>query len=128
MLTHPNAAPCRSATIDPTLFCTYFTNPKTKAPCPTVQIPGRTFEVKKHYLNDIMAAFTSRRIDFGRGAWVFEDKDVKAYLERELKDPLPREIAERTDDNLKLPSPLIALTIALVAEKTRQTRDGHILG
>lgn len=93
-----------------------------------MQIPGRTFEVKKHYLNEIVAAFTSRRIDFGRGAWVFEDKDVKAYLERELKDPLPREVAERTDDNLKLPSPLIALTIALVAEKTRQTRDGHILG
>lgn len=65
---------------------------------------------------------------FANAGWVLDDKDVKAYLIRELADPLDPKVAARTDDQLKLPVALIALTIAYVAKKSSAQRDGHILG
>lgn len=65
---------------------------------------------------------------FARAGWVLDDKDVKAYLTRELASPLDPQTAARTDDQLKLPVALIALTIAFVAKKSSTQRDGHILG
>ena len=65
---------------------------------------------------------------FARAGWVLDDKDVKAYLTRELASPLDPKTAARTDDQLKLPTALIALTIAYVAKKSSTQRDGHILG
>lgn len=118
----------RSATIDPSLFCSYFQDPLKQLPCPTLEIPGRTFPVKKHYLNEIVQMLRSDSVPFLKGGWVFEEKDVRNYLEREMRSPLPAEIATKTDDPLKLPSALIGLVIAHVARRTRQTRDGHILG
>jgi RecG-like helicase len=67
-------------------------------------------------------------VPFTRGGWVFEDRDVKAYIDREMQSPLPPDVAAKTDDPLKLPSALIGLVIAHVAVRTRSTRDGHILG
>jgi hypothetical protein len=60
--------------------------------------------------------------------WVFDDKDVKPYLDRELQKPLEHSAAIRTDDELRFPAPLVALMIAYVARRTLNTRDGHILG
>lgn len=60
--------------------------------------------------------------------WVFDEKEVKPYMVRELQNPLEHSAASRTDDDLKFPAPLVALMIAFVAYRTSKTRDGHILG
>lgn len=117
----------RSATIDAELFRSYFADPLTQLPCPVMQIPGRTFPVRKYYLNEIVGTLRHGNLPFPRGGWVFEDKDVSAYLTRELQAISP-ELATKTDDPLRLPINLIALVIAHVANRTRQTKDGHILG
>lgn len=116
-----------SATIDPALWIEYFRDPLTQLPAPTLDIPGRTFPVKRHYLSDIVSLFKTGNLPFSRGGWVFSEKDVNSYLQRELQ-AIPPEAAARTDDPLKLPSSLIGLVIAHIAVQTRRSRDGHILG
>lgn len=115
----------RSATIDPTLFRNYFADETTGKPAAYEEVPGRSFPVTKSNLNDI---FGSLRMSYEAGGWVFEDKDVAKYMDRELRGTLEKSVSEHTDDSLKLPAALVCLVIGYIAHKTRQTRDGHILG
>ena len=76
----------------------------------------------------MVATLKTKSQGFAGGGWVFHDKDVQAYLAKELQSPMDPVVASKTDEETKLPAPLIALFIAHVAKKTQETRDGHILG
>lgn len=117
----------RSATIDPSLFRNYFIDPRTGKAAPYLEIPGRTYPVKKYYLNEIYKTLQRHPLyQFFR--WVFEEKEVKPYLTRELQNPLEHSAASRTDDELKFPAPLVAVVVAFVVQITSSHRDGHVLG
>lgn len=109
-----------SATIDPTLFKQYFLDDKGR-PAPVVEVPGRTFPVERHYLNEIIPELQSEaRASSG---WVFQEKSVSEYLSRELQ--LDRVAFNPTTGmDLEIPYPLVALTIAYVM---RRSEDGHVL-
>ncbi|KAI0047834.1 P-loop containing nucleoside triphosphate hydrolase protein [Auriscalpium vulgare] len=125
-----------SATIDPTLFQQYFPD-ETGAPAGIVEVPGRSFPVKKHFLEDFIPTLAKNPV----ARSVFADFAVSKYLHRELgmdadalmgglSSRLPPSRSDRappdkgTDDDLELPYPLIALTIAHVLQ---QSDDGHVL-
>ncbi|KAM0792093.1 hypothetical protein ACM66B_004797 [Microbotryomycetes sp. NB124-2] len=117
-----------SATIDPILFQQYFAHPDTGQLAPTIEVPGRAFPVKQHYLEDIVQELRDLRLGAREGGWVFQDEIVVKYLEREL---VPRlEMDPRTGrpigdiDDLKMPYPLLALVIANVIAKSD---EGHVL-
>lgn len=126
-----------SATIDPTLFCEYFANPITKLPAPVVEVPGRSFAVEKHFLEETLQRLQSLQLPLHAGGWVWEEKSVCQYLERELSlgatngrpkkrgDELEDDQVQDTSiDTLDLPYPLIAL---MVADIIMDSDDGHLL-
>jgi HrpA-like RNA helicase len=126
-----------SATIDPTLFQNYFTEPPPSLkPAPVVEVPGRSFPVDKHYLEETIAHLQSQRLTHRDGAWVFQEKNVRDYLERELNqgggivkrviNGAPGAEAEASDaiDDLELPYPLISL---MIADVINRSDDGHVL-
>lgn len=98
-----------------------------RKPAPYLEIPGRTYPVKKYHLNKIYASLQQHHL-YPQFRWVFEEKEVKPYMTREMQNPLDRSAASRTDDDLKFPALLVALVVAFVAQRTAKTRDGHILG
>ncbi|RDW84463.1 hypothetical protein BP6252_02053 [Coleophoma cylindrospora] len=71
-----------SATIDKTLFCKYFGEGFQTGECPYIEVPGRTFPVTQHFLEDIHSELQKN----------YEKKQLpglhttesKKYLEREL--------------------------------------------
>lgn len=67
-----------SATIDPTLFRNYFPD-HNSLPAPVVEVPGRTFPVTRHHLDDFFQKVTS-----GSASWVLNDDNVIKYAIREL--------------------------------------------
>ncbi|KAI0651863.1 P-loop containing nucleoside triphosphate hydrolase protein [Trametes meyenii] len=124
-----------SATIDSTLFRNYFPDLQGQ-PAGVVEIPGRTFPVQKHFLDDFVPEVSKN----SQTSWVFREESVRKYLAQELGSEAPglpslslpssraptptlREHSRDTDD-LDLPVPLIALTIAHVLKKSD---DGHVL-
>ncbi|KAH9944377.1 P-loop containing nucleoside triphosphate hydrolase protein [Epithele typhae] len=121
-----------SATIDSTLFRTYFPDEQGN-PAGVVEIPGRAFPVQKHFLDDFVPQLTQPSAT----SWVFREESVRKYLAAEIGDvpnlptalnsraptPVLRDHSRDVDD-LDLPYPLIALTIAHVIQ---QTDDGHVL-
>ncbi|KAI0655089.1 P-loop containing nucleoside triphosphate hydrolase protein [Cubamyces menziesii] len=124
-----------SATIDSTLFRNYFPD-ELGQPAGVVEIPGRAYPVQKHFLDDFVPALSKDP----QTSWVFREESVRKYLMQELgpdapgvsslslsasRAPTPtlREHSRDTDD-LELPVPLIALTIAHVL---RKSEDGHVL-
>ncbi|WWD17693.1 hypothetical protein CI109_102134 [Kwoniella shandongensis] len=109
-----------SATIDPTLFKQYFTDPKGR-PAPVAEVPGRTFPVERNYLDDIVPQLQG--IPQNRGGWVFNEKNVAEYLGKELSRD-PSLFAKGTGMELEIPYPLVALTIADVMQRST---DGHVL-
>lgn len=117
----------RSATIDLSLFRNYFPGPRTGNAAPYLEIPGRTYPVKKYYLNEIYKTLQRHPL-YQSFRWVFEENEVKPYLARELQTPLEQSVANRTDDELKFPASLVALVVALVVQRTSNSRDGHVLG
>lgn len=110
-----------SATIDPTLFQRYFIDARGR-PAPVAEIPGRTFPVSRHYLDEIIPDMRTG-LQMQNGGWVFQEKNVVDYLTRELShdrsafNPL-------TGIDLEIPYPLVALTIAHVL---KESDDGHVL-
>lgn len=129
-----------SATIDPTLFQTYFSDPisPTKRLAPVVEVPGRSFPVEKHYLEETMADIEQMRLSPRDGGWVFNEENVRKYLDRELRQgggvvTAADQINGKSNqaptegsaiDDLELPYPLISLLIAFVINKSS---DGHVL-
>ena len=121
-----------SATIDPTLFQEYFKN-EHGVRAPVIEVPGRSFPVVKHFLDETIPVLSDAR----RGAsWVFRDESVLRYVNRELGPgstmaigdyrPPPVVPFDRIDgvDDLELPHPLVALTIAHVLDISD---SGHVL-
>lgn len=113
-----------SATIDPHLFQRYFADVRG-VPAPVAEVPGRTFPVAKHYLDDFIDDL-SGNLPVAMGGWVFQDKKVVEYLNKELSnDPMNFvKTTGITGGELEIPYPLVALTIAYVL---RQSDDGHVL-
>ncbi|WAR54174.1 hypothetical protein PtB15_3B687 [Puccinia triticina] len=117
-----------SATVDPALFEQYFFNRVTGNPAPVISIPGRSFPVEKHYLEEIHRELRQLSLPAARGGWVWGDPKVQKYIQRELQEPLALDPvtgkALRDNDDLEMPFPLIALVIAWVLSKSS---DGHVL-
>lgn len=118
----------RSATVDPTLFESYFANPKTGKTAPVISVPGRSFPVTKHYLEEVNQALCQLALPPGRGGWVWNDEKVRKYMHRELQERLELDSitgkVQRDNDDLEMPYPLIALVTAWVLSKST---EGHVL-
>ncbi|TIC05841.1 P-loop containing nucleoside triphosphate hydrolase protein [Wallemia mellicola] len=106
-----------SATIDSDLFQNYFASVNNDVPAPVADIPGRSFPVTKYFLDDYLEEM--KTLPEKEGGWVFKEKNVMEYMKNEFKD-------EMGGDELEIPYPLVALTIAHVARLSRN-EDGHIL-
>ncbi|KAI0275064.1 P-loop containing nucleoside triphosphate hydrolase protein [Gloeopeniophorella convolvens] len=125
-----------SATIDPALFQQYFADKKGE-PAKVVEVPGRSFPVEKHFLDDFVDDLSSDP----NSRSIFSEDIVSKYLHRELghnlpsalHSLLPQAVSKRLvsgsddptrEDDLEIPYPLIALTICHVL---RKSKDGHVL-
>jgi small subunit ribosomal protein S24e len=124
-----------SATIDPTLFQQYFSD-EVGQPAKVIEVPGRSFPVEQHFLDDFIADMSSDP----HSPPVFAEESVSKYIHRELGPNIPsslagylqppavkRSVAETEgtrEEDLELPYPLIALTICHVLQKSD---DGHVL-
>ncbi|GAA6053256.1 hypothetical protein JCM3770_002681 [Rhodotorula araucariae] len=117
-----------SATIDPRLFTGYFADPDTGRIAPVVEVPGRSFPVEKRWLDETVQELQALRLPANRGGWVFQDKSVVPYLQRELVPAIPmdprtgRAVGEI--DDLEMPYPLLALIVAHVMSRSD---EGHVL-
>ena len=118
-----------SATIDPTLFQNYFAD-EFGRPAPVVEVPGRSFPVEKHFLEQTVQHLQLMRLEPAMGGWVWNEKNVRDYLEREINQRgggggavATQSLSDQADD-LELPYPLIALMIAYVLSTSS---DGHVL-
>lgn len=113
-----------SATIDPTLFQQYFPDARGK-PADTIDIPGRTFPVTKHHLEDFLPQVAS-----GNCRWILNQENVQNYVYNELGPQAAVTHGVRLNkaptktDELELPYPLVAATVAHALQKTH---DGHVL-
>lgn len=127
-----------SATIDPTLFCQYFANPLTKLPAPVVDVPGRSYPVDRHFLEETYQRLKGLNLPVQAGGWIWTEKNVQQYLDRELQlaglsmsrgrgkeEDLDVEAGlESSLDPMELPYPFIAL---MVADIVMESDNGHIL-
>ncbi|TCD71529.1 hypothetical protein EIP91_008910 [Steccherinum ochraceum] len=118
-----------SATIDPTLFQNYFSD-AAGAPAGVIEVPGRSFPVEKHFMDDFVPKILS---DPAAANQLLTHDNVRNYLAKEVDiSKLPPQAAARLrgidvqlrDEDLELPYPLIAHTILHVLQKTD---DGHVL-
>jgi ATP-dependent RNA helicase DHX36 len=72
-----------SATIDTSLFCKYFGNGYSNKMCPFIQVPGRTFPVTSHFLDEISSELRST---YSRDlAMDLYSKNSDDYISRELE-------------------------------------------
>jgi small subunit ribosomal protein S24e len=123
-----------SATIDPTLFQTYFADDQGK-PAQIAEVPGRLFPVEKRYLDELVAELSQSGLR--DASWVLGDKKVVDHLQRELGPPVMDLFSRRgpapnpppqpifgQDEDLDIPYPLVALTVAHVL---KQSDSGHVL-
>ncbi|KAI0348062.1 P-loop containing nucleoside triphosphate hydrolase protein [Trametopsis cervina] len=117
-----------SATIDPRLFQEYFPDEKG-VPAKVIDIPGRSFPVRKHFLEDFLPK-VAQSVD-ERAKWVFRDVQVQKYLAQELGPGLSSipglpsmHSQPSARDDAEMPYPLIALTIT---HALLHSDDGHIL-
>ncbi|GBE77943.1 P-loop containing nucleoside triphosphate hydrolase protein [Sparassis latifolia] len=125
-----------SATINPTLFQEYFPD-KTGAPASVTEVPGRAFPVQKNFLDDFVPQLASNPSN----SWVFQEESVQKYLAHQMGPAAPQVPGQRNlrhslpdatslsadgaqDDDLELPTPLLALTVAHVIHNST---DGHVL-
>lgn len=113
-----------SATIDPTLFQKYFAD-EAGGPADLISIPGRSYPVTKYFLEDYLPKLIE-----GPSRWVTEQENVSRYLLRELGSTEIAKLGirpprtEPREEDLELPYPLIASTIAHVLNSSE---DGHVL-
>ncbi|KAJ6610909.1 hypothetical protein B0H10DRAFT_2058541 [Mycena sp. CBHHK59/15] len=102
-----------SATIDPTLFQHYFPDHNNQ-PAKVIEIPGRSFPVTKHFMEDFMPAIIR-----GPASWIMREPNVVKYVDREMSA-----VPSGQDDDLDLPAPLVAAAIAHVLQLSD---SGHVL-
>ncbi|KAJ7630939.1 hypothetical protein FB45DRAFT_916982 [Roridomyces roridus] len=102
-----------SATIDPTLFQHYFPDDSGQ-PAKVVEVPGRSFPVAKHFLDEFLPSITK-----GPASWIMRDPAVVKYVERETSSVLTGQ-----EEDVDLPPALIAATVAHVLQLTD---SGHVL-
>ncbi|KAF8909024.1 hypothetical protein CPB84DRAFT_1766707 [Gymnopilus junonius] len=113
-----------SATIDPTLFQRYFAD-ESGNPAGVINVPGRSFPVAKYFMDDFAPKLLT-----GPMRWVVAEENVERYLFKELGQPEAMKLGVRPPkaevrlDDLELPYPFIAATIAHVLETSD---DGHVL-
>ena len=124
-----------SATIDPTLFQQYFPDDLGQ-PSKVIEVPGRAFPVKKHFLDEFIPQLTSNP----GAAEAFAQDSVAKYVHNELGPAAlqlyqtlpprlsttpsssrpgsgrstPTQDGRNRSEELELPAPLVALTIAHV--------------
>ncbi|KAH9835555.1 P-loop containing nucleoside triphosphate hydrolase protein [Rhodofomes roseus] len=130
-----------SATIDAKLFQEYFPD-ENDQPASVIEIPGRAFPVDKKFLDEFLPDLARERST----SWVFQQDSVQKYLTHQLGSTAVVGITGTTtrsnrhqsdmpiqpsagpdssrDDDLDMPAPLVALTIAHVL---RRSEDGHVL-
>jgi small subunit ribosomal protein S24e len=134
-----------SATIDPTLFQQYFPDDQGQ-PAKVIEVPGRAFPVKKHFLDEFISDLAS----IPGAAEAFAQDSVAKYVHNELGPAAlqlyqtlpprltttpstsrsgsgrstPTHDGRDRSEELELPAPLVALTIAHVL---RDSDDGHVL-
>ena len=122
-----------SATVDPTLFRNYFSDSQGR-PASVVEVPGRSFPVQKHYLDDFIRSLVVDK----QNRWAFMDENVMRYVIREVpsaktllpnSDALQKALAKEEkrgsyDEELEIPYPLVALTISHVVQNSD---NGHVL-
>lgn len=75
-----------SATIDTTLFCKYFGSGFESGRCPYITIPGRTFPVTSHHLDEIHATLIEAYPR--KDAPELYSRDTSTYVSRELASNL----------------------------------------
>ncbi|KAF8516145.1 P-loop containing nucleoside triphosphate hydrolase protein [Hysterangium stoloniferum] len=112
-----------SATIDPTLFQEYFVS-DGETPLPVIDVPGRSFPVEKHFLDDTLPTLADPALG---NRWVFSDPSVAKFLAREFKPPSQDSQDQDNNDaidELEIPFPLVGLTIAHVLSISQ---SGHVL-
>ncbi|KNZ73430.1 putative ATP-dependent RNA helicase DHX36 [Termitomyces sp. J132] len=113
-----------SATIDPTLFQNYFLDDNGQ-PAKVIEIPGRSFPVTKHFLDD----FVPKLLE-GPSKWILEQDSVIKYLKQELGSTaaalgvMPPGSSDMEKEAIELPYPMIAATISHVL---KSSDDGHVL-
>lgn len=74
-----------SATIDTTLFCKYFGAGYETGSCPYIEVPGRTFPVTQHFLDEIHPTLLKQ---YKRAeASELYSRDTQNYVTRELVNP-----------------------------------------
>ena len=134
-----------SATIDPTLFQQYFPDHQGQ-PSKVIEVPGRAFPVEKHFLDEFVSGLASAP----GAAEAFAEDSVTKYVHNELGPAAlqlyqtlpprlittpgtsrsgsgrstPTQDGRDRGDELELPAPLVALTIAHVL---RNSDEGHVL-
>ncbi|KAF8337571.1 uncharacterized protein EI90DRAFT_3152220 [Cantharellus anzutake] len=126
-----------SATIDPSLFQSYFEDVNEK-PVQVIDVPGRSFPVERHHLEDVLAQLSGEHV--GRlSPWLFEERNVVHYLGNEVGPSAIGALRSRgsnniravepsatrdAGENLDVPSGLVALVVAHVL---RGSESGHVL-
>ncbi|KAF7306929.1 hypothetical protein MIND_00485500 [Mycena indigotica] len=103
-----------SATIDPSLFQQYFPDEHGR-PAPVIEVPGRSFPVTKHFMEDFMPAILK-----GPASWIMREPAVAKYVEKETSMTNP----SGHEEELDLPPQLVAATVAHVLQLTD---SGHVL-
>jgi HrpA-like RNA helicase len=110
------------------LFEQYFSDGTGGKPAPVISIPGRSFPVEKHYLEEVHRDLRQLNLPTARGGWVWGDPKVQKYTQRELQEPLALDPVTgkslRDSDDLEMPFALIALVVAWVLSKSS---EGHVL-
>lgn len=126
-----------SATIDPTLFQSYFRDVQGHE-AKVIDIPGRSFPVEKRFLEEIVHDLAQEQIAGSSTRWVLADPKVGDYLGKEvgyqalaqLRQPaayphvLTSQHSGSSGEDLDIPYPLVALTVAHVI---RKSENGHVL-
>ncbi|KOS16159.1 atp-dependent rna helicase [Malassezia pachydermatis] len=120
-----------SATVDAKLFQNYFAELSPSGrPAPVVEIPGRSFPVEKHYLEETVARLQSLALPREQGGWVWDEKNVVEYVQREVIhhgghiEDASKDGDQDVVDDLEIPYPLVSL---MIADIVTRSDDGHIL-
>ncbi|WFD23873.1 RNA helicase [Malassezia equina] len=120
-----------SATVDPKMFQDYFAELlPSGCPAPVVTIPGRSYPVKKVFLEDTYERLNALTLSREKGGWIWHEKNVRDYIHREITQKggqIKGNMGGQDgvlEDDLELPYPLIALMIADVLSRSE---EGHVL-